>query len=55
MEEEERHMLETPKSILVTGSKGFIGRNLVKRLEEQTDFKVTGFNNRTIRKLYQTY
>ena len=37
-------MLETPKSILVTGSKGFIGRNLVKRLEEQTDFKVTGFN-----------
>ena len=37
-------MLETPKSILVTGSTGFIGRNLVKRLEEQTDFKVTGFN-----------
>jgi UDP-2-acetamido-2,6-beta-L-arabino-hexul-4-ose reductase len=37
-------MLETPKSVLVTGSKGFIGRNLVKRLEDQTDFKVTGFN-----------
>jgi len=33
------------KTILVTGSSGFIGSNLVKRLLEETNSKIIGLDN----------
>ncbi len=39
-----RNKLSLPRKILVTGANGFIGKNLVTRLKEMPDIKVTSFN-----------
>ena len=40
------HMPNTPKTILVTGSAGFIGSNLVLRfLESEEPFSIVGLDN----------